>query len=153
MADDDLTLPADEARALAELAAPLQASGTLLPGQPIPLRHVAASARPDSQPIRPIACEIGEGHVRSLSACRAGLTEVPASLAALTALEALNLGENQLAELPAALVRLGKLRALCLHNNQLREVSPEIGVPRGLRVLDLGHNALERVAADIGDLV
>ncbi len=145
-------LPDDEAQALADLAALLEVSGALEAGQPVPIHEIGGEARPDSQPIPPIACEVRAGHVRSLSACRAGLTRVPDSLGALTALDAHNLGENELAVLPDVIGRLGNLRGLFLHNNQLRSVPAAIGALRRLRVLDLGHNAIETIADEIGDL-
>lgn len=83
--------------------------------------------------------------VIALCAHAANLTALPIDLAALTRLERLDVGDNQLTELPAL---PASLRELYIHDNRLAQL-PELPA---LTVLDANRNRLDRVPAlqDIG---
>lgn len=81
-----------------------------------------------------------DGAVTALCAHRANLTHLPPLLTELTALERLDLGDNQLIELPPL---PASLRELYVHDNQLIRLP---ALPR-LDVLDANRNHLTEVSA------
>ncbi len=80
------------------------------------------------------------------------LTSVPAEIGQLTSLERLWLTRNQLTSVPAEIGQLTSLEWLSLHKNQLTSLPAEIGQLTSLEVLVLGYNQLTSVPADIGQL-
>ena len=82
------------------------------------------------------------------------LTELPAELGNLTALECLSLGRNQFTELPPELGNLTALETLRLHGNQLSgSIPPELGSLAALELLYLRHNQLTgSIPPELGNL-
>jgi C-terminal of Roc, COR, domain/Ras of Complex, Roc, domain of DAPkinase/Leucine rich repeat len=81
-----------------------------------------------------------------------GLSELPESLAAVEALEALSLSDNRLTSVPSWLAELPKLRRLIISNNRLRTLPDSIGRLTRLEGLFVDGNRLSSLPAAIGML-
>jgi hypothetical protein len=115
------------------------------------------------------------GKLRNLEAASNELTELPASLsklsalqvvdvsnnklqslaplAGLTALVALNAGHNALTELPAfSWEKLEHMQTLAAPSNQITILPPGVGSLQQLVSLDLSDNAIEQVPIEMGQL-
>ena len=96
---------------------------------------------------------IENGRVVELDLVDFGLTgAVPAEVGRLSALEELDLNDNQLTSLPAEIGQLTLLETLNLRGNQLTSVPAEIGQLTALLLLDLEENQLTSLPAEIGQL-
>ena len=96
---------------------------------------------------------IENGRVVELDLVDIGLTgAVPAEVGRLSALEELDLNDNQLTSLPAEIGQLTLLETLNLRGNQLTSVPAEIGQLTALLLLDLEENQLTSLPAEIGQL-
>jgi leucine-rich repeat protein SHOC2 len=94
-----------------------------------------------------------DGRVVRLDLSRKSLSQVvPACIGRLTALQALNLEDNNLTSLPAEIGQLTVLRELYLRGNQLTSVPAEIGQLASLEQLYLQGNQLTSVPAEIWQL-
>ena len=71
------------------------------------------------------------------------LSELPASLGALTKLEVLDASNNKLRSLPASLSSLTKLRLLNVSRNRLAALPPAIGGCTALEEIDVSTNEME----------
>ena len=92
-----------------------------------------------------------DGRVVRLDLSRKSLSQVvPACIGRLTALQALNLNDNQLSSLPAEIGQLTSLEKLYLSGNQLTSLPAEIWQLTSLTWLHLGTNQLTSVPAEIG---
>jgi hypothetical protein len=81
------------------------------------------------------------------------LTALPPEIGQLTALQRLDLSENQLtAALPPEIGRLKALQSLNLERNQLTALPPEIGRLTALQGLNLFENQLTALPPEIGQL-
>ena len=76
----------------------------------------------------------------------------PAEIGQLTALEWLDLDENELTSIPAEIGQLKALTVLVLNGNQLTSLPAEIGQLVSLTRLGLHNNKLTSVPAEIGQL-
>jgi internalin A len=81
-----------------------------------------------------------------------GLTAVPKSLGQLTALQELDLYNNQLTSVPESLGQLKALQELFLFNNQLTSVPESLGQLKALKWLSLSNNQLTSVPESLGQL-
>jgi Leucine-rich repeat (LRR) protein len=79
-----------------------------------------------------------------------GLTELPPGVLALTGLQELDVGTNQLVDLPEAIV--SRLRVLRIANNGLSKMPEAVAKARALEVLSVAQNALAALPEWIGDL-
>ena len=96
---------------------------------------------------------IENGRVVELKLEDFGLTgAVPAEVGRLSALEELDLNDNQLTSLPAEIGQLTLLETLNLRGNQLTSVPAEIGQLTALEKLGLGENFLTGVPPEICQL-
>ena len=96
---------------------------------------------------------IENGRVVELDLVDFGLTgAVPAEVGRLSALEELDLNDNQLTSLPAEIGQLTLLETLNLRGNQLTSLPAEIGQLTALLLLDLEENQLTSLPAEIGQL-
>lgn len=80
------------------------------------------------------------------------LTQLPASISALTGLVLLDVSGNKLEQLPAGVGKLKQLRWLHASRNELRALPAEIGDCTALRVLDLNSNKLASFPEQLGSL-
>ncbi len=81
-----------------------------------------------------------------------GLTEVPAAIGSLPALQVVLLNGNQLRTLPPAIGNLLQLRRLDLTRNRIEHLPAELGLLTELRALHLADNGLREVPAALLDL-
>ena len=94
-----------------------------------------------------------DGRVVRLDLSGKSLSQVvPACIVRLTALQALDLGSNQLTSVPAEIGQLTSLRELNLGRNQLTSLPAEIGQLTSLTELDLSGNQLTTLPARIREL-
>ena len=94
-----------------------------------------------------------DGRVVRLDLSGVSLSQVvPACIGRLTALQALDLSDNQLTSVPAEIGQLTSLEVLSLSHNQLTSVPAEIGQLISLTELFLGGNQLSSLPAEIGQL-
>ena len=77
---------------------------------------------------------------------------VPACIGRLTALQALDLSDNQLTSVPAEIGQLTSLEVLYLANNQLTSLPAEIWQLTSLTYLNLSYTTLTSLPAEIGQL-
>ena len=82
----------------------------------------------------------------------AWLRRLPAELAALTKLEALDLSNNRLETFPEWVGGCDALSTLRLENMALEELPPGVLALKRLETLDLAHNRLRKVPAGLGGL-
>jgi len=87
----------------------------------------------------------------NLSANDNKLTSV-AGLGLLPLLKIVQLGANALSEFPADVLKLEALETLELYHNKISDVPPEISRLQNLRSLNLGNNALAQLAPEVGGL-
>lgn len=78
---------------------------------------------------------------------------MPRWLGSLTALEQLDVGDNELAEVPDSLGDLAGLRELVLRGNRLTEVPGSLGKLTALEHLDLSQNLLTALPMGLADLL
>ena len=80
------------------------------------------------------------------------LDEVPIEVRALTRLETLDLGYNQLSSLPDWITELSGLRRLDLGNNEFGDFPEEVLVFNRLEYLNISENNIPELPVDIGKL-
>ncbi len=77
---------------------------------------------------------------------------IPSSISALSGLQALKLGANQLIEVPAELGKLSLLELLALNDNELTSIPWELGNLYNLTGLYLNNNQLTEIPAELRKL-
>ncbi|XP_045102560.1 leucine-rich repeat-containing protein 40-like isoform X3 [Portunus trituberculatus] len=80
------------------------------------------------------------------------LTALPSTLGELISLQRLNLSHNQLQELPVGVFALQDLRSLQLDHNNFTTFPDDLGNLPVLEYLDVSHNSLESLPFSIGYL-
>ena len=94
-----------------------------------------------------------DGRVVRLDLSGVSLSQVvPACIGRLTALQALDLSDNQLTSVPAEIGQLTSLEVLYLANNQLTSLPAEIWQLTSLTYLNLSYTTLTSLPAEIGQL-
>ena len=94
-----------------------------------------------------------DGRVVRLDLSGVSLSQVvPACIGRLTALQALDLSDNQLSSLPAEIGQLTSLEGLYLGGNRLTSLPADIGQLTSLTVLYLEEHRLRTLPAAIGEL-
>jgi len=91
-----------------------------------------------------------DGHVTGLSVFDMKLQELPEGIGQLTALEELNLIQNELTTLPDSFYQLQSLKLLNLCENAFETLSNKIGLLSSLEILDLSRNMLNSLPGKIG---
>lgn len=90
--------------------------------------------------------------LQSLNLYENNLTNLPDWLGQLTELKELNLSFNRLSELPVSLGQLYALRSLDVFRNRLSELPSALGCLRSLELLELSFNQLECLPESLGQL-
>ncbi|KAI9207613.1 uncharacterized protein BJ171DRAFT_278384 [Polychytrium aggregatum] len=81
------------------------------------------------------------------------LASIPASIAALAALEHLILSNNRLGQLPGELSQLSRLHTLDVSHNQIELLPPSIGRLERLHTFDASHNSMRALPESIAALL
>merc|ERR1712190_480274 len=80
------------------------------------------------------------------------IVEIPVEIGKLTALEELDLSNNQIVEIPVEIGKLTALEYLYLSNNQIVEIPVEIEKLTALKRLYLNNNQIVEIPVEIGKL-
>jgi Leucine-rich repeat (LRR) protein len=80
------------------------------------------------------------------------LTAIPPEITQLTALQTLFLGQNQITAIPSRITQLTALQELYLYQNQITAIPPEIAQLTGLDTLSLNQNLLIAIPPEIARL-
>jgi hypothetical protein len=111
------------------------------------LDHLSLPSLPPIFDLKPLTTRLIK-----LSVCDNLLTELPAAIGNLTALQELDLSGNSLTDVPAWIKNLVNLRVLNLSGNSLTDVPTWIKNLVNLRALNLSDNSLTNLPAQIKNL-
>ncbi len=89
-------------------------------------------------------------NLRTLNLSKNGLTKLPEDLSPLESLEHLYCTDNNLTELPASLFALTNLKTLNISSNQLTILCHDIGKLKNLKYLSVEANKLSEIPTQIG---